>query len=250
MRERDLHWLKVNVEDIEKSTVDSWFPAARPWVIVVDCVRAISTAQSSDWETVLLELGYEFSYFDGRNRFYIDASKRELQKVLGLVLNDFDIDQRRTQREAGNGDLRRGEDPSVERDRRLNRLRAVIAAQDVVIQRLIGDPLAELEATKPPRDAMAVELDLAKRELASVYASTSWRLTRPLRIASSAVRALVLHLIAILKRPPSASVNVLAHVVEPPSHTRWSIDADPDVLSDWKRIALEGSRVTSLTRRR
>lgn len=85
MGQRDLRWLKINVEGLEKPVVGCWFSAgARPWVIVIDCARPMSAAGRPDWETMLLELGYEFGYFDGLNRFYVHASKRELKKVLSV----------------------------------------------------------------------------------------------------------------------------------------------------------------------
>lgn len=168
-----------------------------------------------------------------------------------MSINNLYFDERLPQSDAGSGELRGEQDANAECDTRLKRLRAGIVAQDAVIQGLTDDLRAERAAAKLRLGALAAELDLSKRELASVYASTSWKLTRPLRIANAAVWALIKHLISSPKRPPSTSVNATADgTLESPSPTIWSIDADPDVLSDWNRIAHEASRNISGTRRR
>jgi hypothetical protein len=289
---RDTYWLKINVEDIEKHVLSSLLQSgARPWLIVVESALPLSAAQSADWESVLLKLGYEFVYFDGLTRFYAHVSKRELKKAFNLSSDDLDnLIERLQHCDAYSGAFPGERTPTgvfsplrklnaierdtrvsnidsatpsevtaisglkseivelhailAERDTRLRRLRSVIVAQNAVIKGLAGDVQAEREAGNLRLKALAAELDLSKQELASVYASTSWKLSR--RIAGIAARAvtsakhyLCLILTAVLgwlRRTPSSSVR--------------SIDADPDVLSEWRKIAYETSRKISSARRR
>jgi hypothetical protein len=197
------------------------------------------------------EQGRELAYFDGLNRFYVHASKRESNKVLRLSIHDLDFDEHLLLRNAGSGKLRTEQDGNAKRDTRLQGLRSVIVMQDAVIQGLASDIRTEPEAANLRLDALAAEFDLSKRELASVYASTSWKLTRPLRFASGAVRSVVAHLIPPRKHPASRSVETTTPGrLEPLSPTIWAIGADPDVLSDWEKIGYEASHKISGTRQR
>lgn len=123
-------------------------------------------------------------------------------------------------------------------------------------------------AGKPRLDEVVAELDRAKRELALVYASTSWKLTRPLRTANVTVRnyfrsvlARVLTWLALaaMKRYPFGIVHLIRlferrllglAIVRPlrngsdqrPASSVWFIDPDPDAVSDWEKIAYGASR--------
>jgi FkbM family methyltransferase len=89
---RDIHWLKIDVEGMEKSVIDSWLPsAARPWIVVVESTEPNSPKQNFEaWEPALLDLGYEFVYFDGLNRFYVSAAQPQLKAAFGPGPNYFD----------------------------------------------------------------------------------------------------------------------------------------------------------------
>jgi len=89
---REIHWLKIDVEGMEQSVIQSWEPSsARPWIVVVESTlpnTQISTHES--WEPALLSLGYEFVYFDGLNRFYVSSEHAELAQHFGPGPNFFD----------------------------------------------------------------------------------------------------------------------------------------------------------------
>lgn len=76
----DIHFLKVDVEGAELSVLQSAdFNKFRPWVIVVEATKPNTQVPTHDlWETVLLASDYQFSYFDGLNRFYIANEKADL----------------------------------------------------------------------------------------------------------------------------------------------------------------------------
>jgi len=89
---RDIHWLKVDVEGAESDVLASWPPSSvRPWVVVVESTRpATQEVSHADWEGVLIDLGYDFVYFDGLNRFYVSHNRPELKSAFGPGPNLFD----------------------------------------------------------------------------------------------------------------------------------------------------------------
>lgn len=90
--QRDIHWLKIDVEGMERQVIQSWGDSpARPWVIVVESTQPLLEASAfTQWEPLLLEREYEFVYFDGLNRFYVSSEHRELRERFGPGPNVFD----------------------------------------------------------------------------------------------------------------------------------------------------------------
>ncbi len=70
---REVHWLKIDVEGMEKQVVSSWGQSkVRPWIVIVESTRPNSQEPSHElWEFMLINSGYDYVYFDGLNRFYI-----------------------------------------------------------------------------------------------------------------------------------------------------------------------------------
>jgi FkbM family methyltransferase len=91
-RERDVQWLKIDVEGMELSVLRGWHPSAvRPWIVVVESTLPLSQEQSHDsWEPIVLGLGYRFAYFDGLNRFYVSERHLELLSAFAAPPNVFD----------------------------------------------------------------------------------------------------------------------------------------------------------------
>lgn len=79
--ERDIHWLKIDVEGMERKVLQGWRTSLlRPWVVVIESTLPASPVQShSAWEPLILEKGYECVYFDGLNRFYLSKAHPELR---------------------------------------------------------------------------------------------------------------------------------------------------------------------------
>lgn len=90
--ERDVHWLKIDVEGMEKDVIDSWMPSdVRPWIVVVESTRPNSPDEVfAEWEPNLCALGYDFKYFDGLNRYYLSTAHKELEWAFGPGPNYFD----------------------------------------------------------------------------------------------------------------------------------------------------------------
>ena len=90
--DRDIHWLKIDVEGMEKEVIETWAPSlARPWIVVVESTEPTSDEPTYEaWQSQLEGLGYRFVYFDGLNRFYVSDRHPELQKAFGPGPNIFD----------------------------------------------------------------------------------------------------------------------------------------------------------------
>ena len=89
---RDVHWLKIDVEGMEEQVIESWHPSPiRPWIVVVESTKPNSPEPNFEvWEPQLIKLGYDFVYFDGLNRFYVSKKHRELKASFGPGPNYFD----------------------------------------------------------------------------------------------------------------------------------------------------------------
>ena len=90
--DREIHWLKIDVEGYEESVLDSWENSKiRPWILVIESTQPLSTIESHhDWERRVINKGYAFAYFDGLNRFYIHESKSKLISCFSTPPNVFD----------------------------------------------------------------------------------------------------------------------------------------------------------------
>lgn len=92
---RDIHWLKVDVEGLEKQVLQSWGRSSvRPWIVVVESTLPNTPIESfQGWEPLLHKRGYRFAYFDGLNRFYVHESHQELLASFQAPPNFFDYFQ-------------------------------------------------------------------------------------------------------------------------------------------------------------
>lgn len=88
----NVHWLKVDVEGMEKSVLQGWGQSIiRPWVVVVESTLPLTQFETHEqWEYLLLERGYSFVYFDGLNRYYVSGCHLDLIKAFRFGPNVFD----------------------------------------------------------------------------------------------------------------------------------------------------------------
>lgn len=189
--DRDIHWLKIDVEGMEREVIESWSPSrSRPWVVVVESTLPnTQVATFSEWEPQLLHFGYEYVYFDGLNRFYVHSSRSEYKKFFGPGPNVFDnfalfgnsstsvlslYDERIRQRD------HRLAECSV----RIGELGGELETKEAAIQKSalrtaeLEHKLAELERKFAERDA----------ELRKVHLGWLWKLDKSLRRVERAIR--------------------------------------------------------------
>ena len=67
------------------------FSRFRPWIVLLEATRPLTTTTSVDWEPALLAADYQFVWFDGLNRFYLAREHHEaLRSHFELPPNSFD----------------------------------------------------------------------------------------------------------------------------------------------------------------
>lgn len=210
----EIHFLKIDVEGAEaKVLAGADFGRHRPWIVLVEATRPLSQEQThAEWEPLLLAADYRCAWFDGLNRFYIAAEYWEaLSPAFATPPNVFDDFIRATDTEHLNrivgAEARAGqaEAKAAGAEARAGQaeLRALQAeARAAQTEARIGQAegraaLAEARATQAEaaarREAVrttiaASRADAAEARLAQIRASTSWRLTGPMRATREAVR--------------------------------------------------------------
>lgn len=90
--ERQVHWLKIDVEGAETDVLSGWRSSpVRPWLVVVESVLPMSQVPShAEWEPTLLSKGYTFAHFDGLNRYYVAEGHEERVQTFASGPNLFD----------------------------------------------------------------------------------------------------------------------------------------------------------------
>jgi len=107
-----------------------------------------------EWDHLLLEKGYQFVYFDGLNRFYVSPGHLELAKAFGSPPNVFD------------GFVLSGKSSSP-------------------FCSLVDSKAQQAESRAEQAEAAArywqIQADELHGRILALHASTSWRITKPLR---------------------------------------------------------------------
>jgi FkbM family methyltransferase len=90
--DREIHWLKIDVEGMERNVIQGWGSnKRRPWIVVVESTYPNSQiATHKQWEELLISRRYAFAYQDGLSRFYVHQAVERLQEKLKFPPNVFD----------------------------------------------------------------------------------------------------------------------------------------------------------------
>jgi FkbM family methyltransferase len=206
-------FLKVDVEGWEAEVLAGHdFASVRPRVVVVEAVDAAGRPVHEDWEPGLLSHGYRLALFDGLNRFYVaeeeadrllprlqapanvlDAFRAHREVRAQQALQDALEDAQRHARDLeGAVDAVRQEVAAVRErlDASTQELRT--AREDAAgLSARLSSTESELASCARARERSEAllreslaEADLLRADVAALTASTSWRLTRPVRDAS------------------------------------------------------------------
>lgn len=89
---REVHWLKIDVEGMEAEVVASWGDSqVRPWVLCIESTMPRrQETEHSGWEPAVFDRGYTFVHFDGLNRFYVHEDHLDLTPAFASGPNIFD----------------------------------------------------------------------------------------------------------------------------------------------------------------
>jgi FkbM family methyltransferase len=215
-KDRDIHWLKIDVEGMEEQVIASWSPSpVRPWIVVVESTSPNSSEPNfAGWEPQLVALGYEFVYFDGLNRFYTSRDHPELKASFGPGPNFFDdfvlssqsshfarseevarLNRRIAEMDAWGQAAAAHEAALTQqlaaREAEITELKTNEAALRAEAEQLARDGEADRKASEQALKDSASALALATLELQAVYASRSWKITLPYRGIGWAARGVV-----------------------------------------------------------
>ena len=202
----EIHFLKVDVEGFEGEVLRGMdWQRWRPWVLVIEATLPNSRVTNhASWEALVTTRGYRYAWFDGLNRYYVADEHAELLDALQLqpnVFDDFlpgalvqswahaeDAEQRADHAAKESWDARSRQQAAEAQAEQLRQRVLAAEAETERARTLAAELNAErAAAVESAERAGAWAQDLEQRLLAT-YASTSWRVTRPLRATSSGVR--------------------------------------------------------------
>ncbi|MHC2089581.1 FkbM family methyltransferase [Methylobacterium sp. CM6244] len=197
----DIHWLKIDVEGFEASVLESWGDCdIRPWIVVIESMEPLAqTPVHHVWESELLQRGYQYAYFDGLNRYYLSETHIDLAVFFGPGANIFDrFEISLLGRAPGAARLREAflntkSYPGASQ----KEFDQISAQRDLLLlerDRLANDREALVSECDRMRRQLTAMVDHAisaqniERLLSATRASTSWRVTAPLRVAKRATQ--------------------------------------------------------------
>lgn len=210
----EIHFLKIDVEGFEGEVLRGMdFERWRPWVLVIEATLPNSRATNhAAWEHLVLGQRYRYAWFDGLNRYYVAEEHAELLAHLDIQPNVFDgfishhLDGAWRQiealrEEAKSGWERAGE---MEKNAREHQAQHELAARHAASLARQGEQLREQLARSRQElrasEALAQQLEQQSQSLTAqlhqnatwgkemeqrvlaMQASTSWRITAPLRL--------------------------------------------------------------------
>ncbi|WP_374832438.1 FkbM family methyltransferase [Paenochrobactrum pullorum] len=179
---QEVHFLKVDVEGLEKAIIASHdWQKYRPWIVVVEATLPLSQiASHRDWEHVLLSNQYNLVYQDGLNRFYLAHEHSDLERFFDYPPNVFDNFMLASEAAY----IKKNNKLLTEQKTLKKNLNAVNAKLNDLIQTL------QLETTKSAKQQDDFEsakqhyetlISAKDDQITALYRSTSWRVTSPIR---------------------------------------------------------------------
>lgn len=172
-----IHFMTIDVEGAEESVIKGLsLERYRPWILVIESTEPRSTVRSNAWEPLILQASYQAAVFDGLNTFYVADEHAELASLLAAPPNPVDnyitVHHQRA--------LTQLADALRQRDAANTELRVLAARLELASAQAKAarnnTALAEVDRDSHLRRALELE-----GELHAIRASTSWRLTAPLR---------------------------------------------------------------------
>ncbi|MGL3606263.1 FkbM family methyltransferase [Rhizobium sp. G187] len=168
--DRDIHWMKIDVEGMEGAVLESWgSSASRPWIVVIEATAPTKENRVDwAWHHQLFDRGYELCYFDGLNCYFVSSEHLDLKASFQVPPNVFDEFA-----VSGMANSRIAE--------LLNNRIDTLSTQHENLKIKLVEALLQ----KDKLVHSSKELEKSHRELECViqelYNSTSWKITSPLR---------------------------------------------------------------------
>jgi FkbM family methyltransferase len=88
----EIHWLKIDVEGMERFVLQGWGNAQNsPWILTIESTYPNSQSETHlEWQDLVFSRGYHEVYFDGLSRYYVSNEHVELAKNFYSPPNIFD----------------------------------------------------------------------------------------------------------------------------------------------------------------
>lgn len=205
-----IHFLKIDVEGLEAAVLRGMdFEKYRPWILVVEATKPQSEENShNEWEGLILAAKYTFAYRDGINQFYLADEHSDLLHFFENPPNYFDdfrlrLDHRYSYpltewRQAvadAQAKTLSAEAWAHQAEVRAQQAEASANAKvNAALERAHHAELLMREAQQALQEAVQARVDAEHRALTAeattkslewslsvTRASTSWRVTRPIR---------------------------------------------------------------------
>lgn len=204
---QDIHWMKLDVEGMEKDVLESWkLSNVLPWLLVIESTRPSTQIEShEEWEALLFNKGYQYVYFDGLNRFYVSPHHAYLSQAFTSPPNIFDgfvLSGKASQPfyklaedkvEQAEAEVERAEAKAKQAEARILEIEATASEMMASLRN-------ELHQLQQINNTVA-QLNEAQNQYVQVLLnSSSWRITAPLR-----------YLILIVKR---VNVNYIKSITK------------------------------------
>ena len=201
----DIHIMKVDVEGAEEQVFRGMdFSYWRPWIVVAE--SKVPTEQgpiTAAWEPLLLAAGYTSAYFDGINTFYLaDEHRAELQQAFLAPPNILDDFVRYSEWQSGRyaesleSHIEGQKEHIRQLETALHQARQQIAVQEKQLatweerEQQFAVSEQQIDALQQQVDIQQQQIDIQQQQIDSLYASSSWKITTPLRAASQFVKCL------------------------------------------------------------
>ncbi|MPQ57269.1 FkbM family methyltransferase [Duganella sp. FT27W] len=172
-----IHFLKIDVEGFEAEVLRGMdLRRWRPWIVVVEATLPNSTVTNHEhWEHLVLSCCYQFAFFDGLNRYYVADEQAHLLPLLAVPPNVLDGYVSHYLAEAWR---------AIDELQNQLALAGVAAARDLERARAASATVQQhADAAEISRRETAAWAQDLEASLHAVHASTSWRVTKPLRLA-------------------------------------------------------------------
>ncbi len=168
----EIHFLKIDAEGSEQEVLQGAdFARFRPWIVVIEATEPFSTRRNDQHLASLLEqAGYRPCWFDGLNAFHLAAEhEAALAPAFQAPPNFFDQF------------IRAEHAAAVARVGTLEAKLVQERAEHAAAVARVGALEAEREALNTEVARLNAEGARLEAVLAKMHASTSWRVTAPLR---------------------------------------------------------------------
>ena len=192
---QDIHYMSVDTEGSERQVLEGIdLTVWRPWILVIEATAPLSTDSTRDrWETVVTDAGYQLCLFDGLSCFYVaEEHTSELQPLLSYPAcphDDYITLEARECAERAAAIPGLVEEVSRWRAQAMTRWATAVANTAELLE--VRDQLAEVRRQfrqlQEEHHQLFESAGRMHQQIVDLHESTSWRVTKPLRAATTAV---------------------------------------------------------------